>query len=181
MITPSLAQVKSALLVLNGEVGLELSHFHRLLSQADFIVCADGAVRHLTNLGVNPQLIIGDLDSIDAHLLEEAKLAGVAVIEHTDQELGDFEKALTWLKNENFESVEVIGMNGGRTDHTLSNLSVMLRFADAFKHISAHEKENTVGILTHESTREVTGWSGRRVSGWLVPARARADSGSGPG
>ncbi|MDP1779452.1 MAG: hypothetical protein Q8K73_04185 [Anaerolineales bacterium] len=38
---------------------------HALLRESDFIIAADGGTRHALALGLTPNIIIGDLDSLN--------------------------------------------------------------------------------------------------------------------
>ena len=96
------------------------------------VVAADGAALALAALGLGPDVVVGDLDSIgtDRRSLE---LAGTIVVEEPSQESNDFEKALRWLHEQGWRRVTVVGIDGGLLDHTLNNFSVLARFATLFE------------------------------------------------
>ncbi len=56
-------QVRNALVICNGEV-LVKKAIAPLLQKSSFIVCADGGANKARELGIRPDVIIGDLDSI---------------------------------------------------------------------------------------------------------------------
>lgn len=49
--------------------------------------------------------------------------------------------------------VRILGMTGGRADHTLSNLSVMLRYADRFANLLAMDADADYRFLTTARNR----------------------------
>lgn len=95
----------------------------------DFTIACDGAANHLLHHYIQPNLIIGDLDSFDESLHNPS----LFVIKDSNQETNDLEKALFFALNEGYKQVEIIGALGKRIDHTLKNLSVMLQFNPHFE------------------------------------------------
>ena len=54
-----------AVLFANGEMRIP-AVVKEMLHPSDYLVCVDGGLRHLKRLGLQPHLVIGDLDSISA-------------------------------------------------------------------------------------------------------------------
>jgi thiamine pyrophosphokinase len=97
------------------------------LVDADLIVAADGGARWLDAIGVRPHLLIGDLDSIEADLVERLAAEGVAVERHpADKDASDAELALDRALASGADEVAVVGALGGeRLDHELANLLLL--------------------------------------------------------
>lgn len=115
-----------AIILANGNTptkGLLARH----LADADLFVCADGGANAAVKLGVTPDLIIGDLDSILPATLR--KFSGVTARRITDQNSTDLEKALTWVARNGYREARVFGATGGRLDHTVGNLSALVKFS----------------------------------------------------
>jgi thiamine pyrophosphokinase len=96
-----------------------------------FTVACDGAGNTLLGLELTPNVVIGDLDSFDLSL----KTNAFRLIQDTDQETNDLEKALQYVWENGFQQVTIIGALGKRTDHTLKNLSVLMRFDARFQEL----------------------------------------------
>ena len=65
------------------------------LKPDDRIFCADGGTRHALALGLTPETIIGDLDSLEPELVAELETAGVTIQRHpADKDQTDLELAL---------------------------------------------------------------------------------------
>ncbi|WP_234569508.1 thiamine diphosphokinase [Rhodohalobacter sp. 614A] len=102
----------------------------REISGSDLFIAADGGAYHAQKLGLQPDVIIGDLDSYKVTGTETAE-----VIHDKDQETNDFEKALAHALNRSATEAVVFGATGKRLDHTLKNLSVLLQFDASFNSI----------------------------------------------
>lgn len=85
------------------------------------IIAADGAANHLFDLGVQPQLITGDLDSVHPDLLETYPFLHVA-----DQSSSDYQKAMGYLKKNDLLPSIIVGINGGHLDHILNNINIFM-------------------------------------------------------
>lgn len=84
----------------------------------------DGGANGLVGSSRRPSAVIGDLDSLsDAARTEFADL----VYEVSEQETTDFDKALRHVEA---PLVIALGVSGGRLDHELAGLNVLVRHAD---------------------------------------------------
>lgn len=100
------------------------------LFDAELFVAADGGAKRAKELGFQPDVIIGDLDSYSVSGNEKA-----LVIKDEDQETNDLEKALTYVLRKSASEIIVFGATGKRLDHTLKNLSVLLQYDSKFDSI----------------------------------------------
>jgi thiamine pyrophosphokinase len=83
------------------------------------VVAADGAANTLIKNGVEPEIIIGDLDSVNADLLQNRRH-----IKIENQDSTDFEKALSFIEEKSMTPAIVAGIDGGYIDHILGNVSI---------------------------------------------------------
>ena len=90
-----------------------------ILKEAKSIICLDGSTNNLIKHGMEPALIIGDLDSIKAKY--KTKYQNI-IIEKKEQNQNDLRKALNWLEKNNYKSVKVLGAAGKREDHFIGNI-----------------------------------------------------------
>lgn len=92
------------------------------------LIAADGAANVLVDIGIGPEFIVGDLDSVTPATIE--RLRGTSeLVQEIDQDSTDFEKSLRFAATQLWHNVLVIGMHGGDLEHTLNNWSVMMRHA----------------------------------------------------
>jgi thiamine pyrophosphokinase len=118
--------MKRALILANGKPpGKQL--FRKSLASADWFICADGGANAASRFGCAPDLIIGDLDSIEKETL--ALFSKVDIKKLKDQNSTDLEKALTAALRKKCKEIVVLGATGGRLDHAIGNLGALVRFS----------------------------------------------------
>ena len=98
-------------------------HYDRLRSEIrpeDYIVCADSGASHARNLGLIPQKLIGDLDSIDQETLTWVRDMKVPLEVHpVDKDMTDTELCLRSVAPN--QPVLLVCSFSGRPDHVLAN------------------------------------------------------------
>ena len=86
----------------------------------EIIVVASG-IEHLLNLSLDPNTLIGDLDSISKKSLDEVKKNGVKILAfNSNKDQTDFELALNYLEEAEKSKVYIIGGESGEIDHLIS-------------------------------------------------------------
>ena len=95
---------------------LEIARAH-----APFVVAADGGAATALRLGVRPEVVIGDMDSLDdaSRRTLKARLYPIA-----EQDSTDFEKCLSRI---DAPFLIALGMTGSRADHSMAALNVLAR------------------------------------------------------
>ena len=95
---------------------------------SDRIVCADGGARHALALGLTPDLIVGDLDSLDPDLRVELEAVGVRFEIHpVRKDETDLELAIRVAIDEGADEVDLLALWGGRLDQSLANMMLLAR------------------------------------------------------
>ncbi|MBZ0265178.1 thiamine diphosphokinase [bacterium] len=123
-----------ALIILDGDLSKLLPVGVRI-SQYAYTLAVDGALDKLLEVGVIPDAVAGDFDSVLPETLVEFRKGGGIVDHQTDQESGDFEKALLHMKRKGIFNLDVIGYQGSRFDHTLGVFHAAIKYLDEFKFI----------------------------------------------
>lgn len=106
-----------SILCLNGDLP-ESSFFNRMNLP---VIAADGAANNLLERGVCPQLIMGDLDSVQPMILEKHPF-----LHSPDQNQSDYQKAIGYLKANDLLPAIIVGINGGHLDHILNNMNIFM-------------------------------------------------------
>ena len=94
------------------------------MQEGDFIICADSGYRHCEKLGLRPDLLMGDFDSI------REMPAGIPVVKYdTAKNYTDSTLAAQCALERGADEILFIGMMGGRLDHSLANLQMLAHCA----------------------------------------------------
>lgn len=99
------------------------SALRQRVAQADVVVAADGGARHARVLGLRPDVVVGDFDSVDPGTLR--RLEGVELQHHPrDKDRLDLEVALDEAIARGGRTLVLVGVFGGRIDHQLAALRI---------------------------------------------------------
>ncbi len=119
-------QCLRALLLCNGEPPPRLLA-RRAARICDLVVAADGGANNARAVGLSPDVIIGDLDSVRQSTLRAYRDALIVHVKRQDNT--DVEKAFDYLRDRGVRTVLLLGATGRRIDMTLANLTVLWRYA----------------------------------------------------
>ena len=94
------------------------------LDGAELVVAVDGGATWLASIGHQPDLLIGDLDSVEAEPVRRLEAASVMVERHpTEKDSSDLELAIASAVHRGADEIVVLGAFGGeRLDHELANV-----------------------------------------------------------
>lgn len=101
-----------------GDYGAVRAHLRR----DDFNVFCDSGLNHLEGLGITPHLIVGDFDSHANPHLDVNTIVLPREKDDTDTVFAVKEA----IRGQGFRNFLIVGAVGGRLDHTLGNLSILL-------------------------------------------------------
>lgn len=91
------------------------------------IIAANGGLKHVREMGLVPDLVIGDVDSITADDLDWLRTQRVEVIKHArEKDETDLELAFLEAVRRKAENILVAGAMGGRIDQALANISLLM-------------------------------------------------------
>lgn len=93
----------------------------RAIREDDFLICCDSGLKHRQALGVKPQLIVGDFDS---HENPHESVETIVLPTEKDDTDTVFAMKTAWERG--FRRYLLVGVAGGRLDHTIGNLSMLL-------------------------------------------------------
>ncbi len=114
-----------ALLFCNG-VPPSAARIRKLMPNPKLIVCADGGANKAKSIGLEPDLIVGDLDSLRA---SDGDFAKAEIVKIPSQDNTDFEKTLDLLIQRGVKELLITSFSGGRIDQTLANVQIAYEYS----------------------------------------------------
>lgn len=135
------------------------------------VVAVDGGADALREAGVRPDLLVGDMDSVDPATLAHFEALGVPVERHpTAKRDTDAALALAGLRGE--DEVIFVGAGGGRPDHALANLHLLVA-ASAWTRAWAADDDADTYVATPQRPLDLDLPEGATVS--VLPWDARCE------
>lgn len=108
------------------------------LHPADTVIAADSGLGAAAILGLEVDLVVGDLDSVDPEDLARVEALGTRIDRHPeDKDRTDLALALDTVRGQGPAQVTVVGGHGGRLDHLLANVALLASDAYAELRIRA--------------------------------------------
>ncbi|MBC8198475.1 MAG: thiamine diphosphokinase [Desulfobacterales bacterium] len=94
-----------------------------VFSGNDLIIAADGGLHHCLSLGITPDVVIGDIDSLTANDINGLQIANVEIIRYpAKKDQTDLELALKLAIDRGADEIVVFGAMGGRWDMSIANI-----------------------------------------------------------
>lgn len=169
--------------VANGEWNSEWGK--QELASFDLLVAADGGADRILESGYLPHALIGDLDSVQPENLEKCRVQGIHIQQFPrEKDETDLELALEYAvsrikeledraalqnpssnKQEQLKDIWLLGATGGRVDHLLGNLAIMLGFLKRGFRIRAKDPYHELWLIRGQE--KLKGEKGQELS--LIP------------
>lgn len=150
-------------IVVNGEI--RNFEFHKMrIEKYDFIVAVDGASNDLLKMGVVPDCVIGDMDSIRSEVYEHFLAKNIEMIEFLPKkDKTDTELAIDLMIERGYREVVMFGGFGNRADHTLGNIYMMYYAWQNGMDLTLEDENNKL-LLLSEGERTLNVPAGYTVS-----------------
>ncbi len=146
----------------------------RRLRPTDRLFCADGGTNHVLSLGLTPEAIIGDLDSLDSELISQMEAKGVIFHRHpARKDKTDLELALDIAIQEQPDEILVVTALGGRLDQMLANLLLLTRSEYAAPRLTLIEGSQQATLLRSNQSISIDGQAGDTIS--VVPLTSQVE------
>lgn len=108
-----------AVIIASGTIA-DYEYAKKLISVGDYIICADGGLKHCNKMGFEPNLIVGDFDSLGV------TPTGSNVVElPCEKDYSDTCTAVLEAEKRGIKEVLILGGIGTRQDHVLANIGVL--------------------------------------------------------
>ncbi|MDJ0753179.1 MAG: thiamine diphosphokinase [Ardenticatenaceae bacterium] len=156
------------LLFANGDIE-NTAWLAKHLQSATAVIAVDGGARHLETYEKDPDVLIGDLDSLDPKTVQQLQARGTKIIQYPQaKDETDLELALLYAVNQSMwkdQPLFIFGVLGGRLDQTLANILLLAHPRLKDRHVRILEQHQQAWLVS-DST-QIHGQIGDMVS--LVP------------
>ena len=132
--------------VIGGAEIRDYEGLRRRLREDDFCICCDSGLRHAERLGIRPSLIVGDFDS---HERPETETETIVLPREKDDT--DTVFAAREALRRGFEDFLLIGVTGGRFDHTFGNVALLLYLDGLGKKALIVDEDAEMEIVSRET------------------------------
>ncbi|WP_366187289.1 thiamine diphosphokinase [Flavobacterium ovatum] len=121
-----------ALIIANG-ASCHPELLGQLLEWSPIVIVLDSAIERVMKMDIKVDVLLGDFDrGFDANYYKE-KQYPLEVVHTPDQSKTDLEKAFDYLIEKKIPAVNVVWATGRRADHTITNLTNIVRYRDLLK------------------------------------------------
>jgi thiamine pyrophosphokinase len=139
---------------------------NELIEENDFIISADGGLRYIRSLNLKPNLVVGDLDSINNDDIKFLNINNIEILKFSrEKDKTDLEIAIRESVKRSFRKILIIGALGGRIDQTLANLGLIASFSNNKVQIEFDDGQECVKLIQDQLL--LSGKKGDTVS--LIP------------
>lgn len=98
------------------------AYIARLVEPSDIVIGADGGAAVVLRLGLRPDLVVGDLDSLDPVALREVEAVSPVEVHPVRKDRTDTHLAIERARAQGVSEIVVCGAFGDRPDHNLGLL-----------------------------------------------------------
>jgi len=132
-------KMKSTIIIANGDSPKKEIVIYLQKNGVESIIAADGGANTAFKLGVVPNYIIGDFDSIKPKVKKYFSDKS-EIICFVNQDDTDVEKALKFAIEKGYKTAYLLGGTGDRLDHSIGNLGIVLKYYNRIRVIIIHGK-----------------------------------------
>ena len=104
-----------------GEI-TDLRYTQSILRDDDYIICADRGYAYCVSLNIKPDLVLGDFDSYTGDMPEQCEILRYPV----EKDDTDTMLAVKEAISRGYKNIVMVGMLGGRLDHTFANIQTLV-------------------------------------------------------
>jgi len=121
-----------ALIIANG-AACDPELLGQLLEWSPLVIVLDSAIERVIDLGIKVDVLLGDFDrGFDPEIYKTSQFP-IEIVHAPDQDKTDLEKAFDYLIERKIPAVNVVWATGRRADHTITNLTQIVRYRDLLK------------------------------------------------
>ena len=163
----------NCVIVANGKIKT-FQVYKKIFKKANIIIAVDGGTNHLFKMNVVPNVIIGDLDSIEPDIKEYYRKKKVEFVTYPPKkDFTDTELAIDYALKLKPNFITLIGFLGSRFDHSLANIFLLKKIANSKIKAKIVNKKNEIFCIEGEDSLEIEGGKGDFLS--IIPLTEKTE------
>jgi len=113
-------------LIISGGKKVKKKIVYEYYKKTDYVICVDKGLEYAYEYNIKPNLIVGDMDSVDKNILKEYNKETIITFSKI-KDFTDTELALKQAIQLKAQNIFLLCVTGNRLDHTLSNIKLLLK------------------------------------------------------
>ncbi|MCL2362686.1 MAG: thiamine diphosphokinase [Defluviitaleaceae bacterium] len=130
--------------IISGGQVTDYAIIKSLIHNDDTIICADSGYNHAVKMGINPDILVGDFDSIGVVPPDVKSLRFPARKDLTDTEI-----AIEYARDKGFKDFLLLACTGTRMDHCITNVLLLKGFLERGENAVLQDEHNEI-MLTNK-------------------------------
>ncbi|WGS64564.1 thiamine diphosphokinase [Marinitoga aeolica] len=116
-------------IVSGGETKSPLNFYKNIIDNSDILIAVDKGIELYRKLDIEPDYLIGDLDSASQKSIEWAESNDVEIIKYRpEKDFTDIDLAIEFSIEKNADNIFISGFLGNRIDHILGALLLLKKY-----------------------------------------------------
>lgn len=112
------------LIIAAGKINKEFLQNLLKENKYDELIAADKGLEILNEIGIKPDYIIGDFDSVNKEILEQYKNIPITYLK-PEKDFTDTHMALKLAIEKGAKNITIVGAIGTRFDHSMANIHIL--------------------------------------------------------
>lgn len=158
--------MRRCLIITGGTIDLDFAGSFLENERFDKVIAVDAGLERAAALGLVPDLIVGDFDTVKPEILEQYRRMEHIVwdVHQPEKDETDTELALQKAQAIGSGEIAVLGATGGRIDHMLGNIHLLFPCLQKGIEACILDCQNRIYLIDGERTFRSSGLWGRYIS-----------------
>ena len=123
-------------------------YLKRYIKDIDIVICADKGGFYAKKMGILPDLLLGDMDSIPSDVLEEYKNNNVDMeVFPSEKDMTDSEIAIWRAVSLGCTQLVIMGAVGSRMDHSIANVFILKKLLEKGVNATIVNENNEIMLI----------------------------------
>ena len=146
--------MKRCVIITGGTLDLDFAGNFLKNHSFEKVIAVDAGLKQAEALGVTPDLIVGDFDTVDPEVLARFRAMEHMMwdVHQPEKDETDTELAVTTAVRAGCRELVILGALGGRFDHALGNVHLLYYGAKLGAEASILDSRNRITVLTEGRT-----------------------------